>query len=69
MAEITELYEAELLGSLILINVVPRINVVAEITELRVENSQNINCLDITSIREVRVNKKGYDHCCILKIL
>ena len=32
------------------------INVVAEITELWVENSQKINCRDVTSIREGRVN-------------
>ena len=31
------------------------INVVAEITELWVENSQKINCRDVTSIREGRV--------------
>ena len=33
------------------------INVVAEITELWVENSQKINCRDVTSIREGRVDK------------
>ena len=32
---------------------------VAEITELWVENSQKINCSDVTSIREVRVNHLG----------
>ena len=32
------------------------INAVAEITELWVENSQKINCRDVTSIREGRVN-------------
>ena len=32
---------------------------VAEITELWVENSQKINCRDVTSIREVRVNHLG----------
>ena len=32
------------------------INVVVEITELWVENSQKINCRDVTSIREGRVN-------------
>ena len=32
------------------------INVVPEITELWVENSQKINCCDATSIREVRVH-------------
>ena len=32
------------------------INVVAEITELRVENSQKINCRNATSIREVRLH-------------
>ena len=32
------------------------INVMAEITELWVENSQEINCRDVTSIREGRVN-------------
>ena len=31
------------------------INVVAEITELRVESSQKINCHEVTSIREGRV--------------
>ena len=31
------------------------INVVAEITELWVENSQKINCRDVMSIREGRV--------------
>ena len=66
VAEITELWEAELLDSLILINVVPGIsvvvqsldiliNVVAEITELWMENSQKINCRNVTSIREGRV--------------
>ena len=49
VAEVNELGEAELLDSLILINVV------AEITELWVENSQKINCRDVTSIREGRV--------------
>ena len=42
-AEITKLWEAELLDSLILI------------TELWVENSQKINCRDVTSIWEGRV--------------
>ena len=63
MAGITELWEDERLGSLILINVVLGIsvmvgkmghfliNVVAGITELWVENSQKINCRDVTSIR------------------
>ena len=32
------------------------INVVAEIAELWVKNSQEINCCDITSIQEGRVN-------------
>ena len=32
------------------------INVVAEITELQVENSQKINCRDVTSIWEGRVD-------------
>ena len=49
VAKITELREAELLDSLILINVV------SGITELRVENSQKINCCGATSIREGRV--------------
>ena len=61
------MWEAELLDSLILINVVPGIsvvvrkvgpflvNVVAEITGLWVEKSQKINCRDVTSIREGRV--------------
>ena len=31
------------------------INVVAELTDLWVENSQKINCRDVTSIREGRV--------------
>ena len=31
------------------------INVVAKITELWVENSQRINCCDVTSIQERRV--------------
>ena len=52
VAEITELWEAELLDYLILINVVPGI------TELLVENSQKINCRDVTSIREGRVRRK-----------
>ena len=68
MPEITELWEAELLDSLILINVVPEIsvvvkslgyfliNVVGEITKLWVENSQKINCRDVTSMREGRVS-------------
>ena len=34
------------------------INVVAEITELWVESSQEINCRDVTSIREGRVRKE-----------
>ena len=42
VAEITELWGAELLDSLILINVVPGINVLTEITELWVEYSQKI---------------------------
>ena len=33
------------------------INVVAEITELWVENSQKINCPDVTSMREGRVRE------------
>ena len=33
------------------------INVVAEITELWVENSRKINCRDVTSIREGRVTR------------
>ena len=49
VAEITELWEAELLDYLILINVVPGIK------ELLVENSQKINCRDVTSIREGKV--------------
>ena len=68
VAEITKLWEAELPDFLILINVVPGmsvvvrglgqflINVVAEITELWVENSQKINWRDVTSIREGRVS-------------
>ena len=32
------------------------INVVAELTELQVENSQKINCRDVTSIWEGRVD-------------
>ena len=68
MAGITELWEDERLGSLILINMLPGIsvvvgkigpsliNVVAGITELWVENSQKINCCDVTSIREGRVH-------------
>ena len=44
--EITELWEAELLDFVILIDVV------AEITELWVGNSHKINCRDVTSIRE-----------------
>ena len=60
MAEVTELWEDELLDSLTLINVVPGIsmvvrtfliNVVAELTEL-----QKINCRDVTSIWEGRVS-------------
>ena len=39
-----ELWEAELLDSLILVNVV------TEITELWVENSKKISCCDVTSI-------------------
>ena len=70
--ELTELWKAELLDSLILINVVPGIsvvvkslgyfliNVVGEITELWVENSQKINCRDVTSIREGRVFCEGF---------
>ena len=34
------------------------INVVAEMTESWVENSQKINCRDVTSIRERRVISK-----------
>ena len=49
VAEITKLWEAELLDYLILINVVPGIK------ELLVENSQKINCRDVTSIREGKV--------------
>ena len=56
------LWEAELLDSLILISVVPWISVVvevfdmvAEITELWLENSQKINWRDVTYIRERRV--------------
>ena len=69
MTEITELRKPELLDSLILITVMPKkkkrggakfgpfiINVVAEITEFWVENSQKINCRGVTSIREGRVN-------------
>ena len=58
VAEITELWEAELLDSLILggAKFGPfLINVVAEITELWVGNSKKINCHDVTSIREGRV--------------
>ena len=51
LGKITELWEAELLDSLTLINVV------AEITELCVENSQKISCRDVTSIRERNVQK------------
>ena len=66
--ELTELWKAELLDSLILINVVPGIsvvvkslgyflkNVVGKITKLWVENSQKINCRDVTSMREGRVS-------------
>ena len=58
-AEITELWEAELLDSLIKRGGAKfepfLINVVAEITELCVENSQKINCRDVTFIREGRV--------------
>ena len=72
MAEITELWETELLHSLILINVVPGItevvqslghfliSMVAEITELWVENSQKINCHDVTFTREGRVHLTGF---------
>ena len=49
VAEITKLWEAELLDYLILINVVPGIK------ELLVENSQKINCRDVTSIQEGKV--------------
>ena len=66
VAEITELWEAELLDSLILTRGAWNkrggakfgpflINVVTEITELWVENSQKINCRDVTCIREGRV--------------
>ena len=34
------------------------INAVAETTELWMENSQKINCRDVTSIREGRVSRK-----------
>ena len=44
-----ELWEAELIDCLILINVV------SEITELWVKDSLKINCSDVTSIREGRV--------------
>ena len=66
--ETTESWKAELLDSLILINVVPGIsvvvkslgyfliNVVGKITKLWVENSQKINCCDVTSMREGRVS-------------
>ena len=64
VAETTEFREAERLDSLILINAVLGsgakfgpflINAVAEITELWVKNSQKINCHDVTSIPEGRV--------------
>ena len=68
MPETTESWKPELLDSLILINVVPGIsvvvkslgyflkNVVGEIRKLWVENSQKINCRDVTSMREGRVS-------------
>ena len=49
VAETMELWEAELLDFLTLINVVPGI------TELWLENSLKINCRNVTSIREGRV--------------
>ena len=66
MAEITGLWEAQLLDSLILINVMPGIsmvmrswpfliNVRAEITEMWVENSQKINCCGIMTFWQGRV--------------
>ena len=45
------------------------INIVAEITELWVENSQKINCRDVTSIREGRVKKNALakNFCSVIK--
>ena len=66
VAEITGFWEAQLLDSLILINVMPGISVVvrslpflinegAEITEMWVENSQNINCGGVMTVWQGRV--------------
>ena len=67
MAEITELWEAELLdrgawnkgGGAKFRPFL--INVVAEITELWVENSHKIIGRDITSVREGRVSKTTFN--------
>ena len=64
MAVITRLWEVKLLDSLILINMDgawnqcggAKFGPVAQIKELWVENSQNINCSDVTPIREGRVD-------------
>ena len=45
------------------------INVVAEITELWVENSQKINCRDVTSIWEGRVTLAYLELCGVFRII